>query len=563
MLKENHFLLSSRDYASLNDDFNMYLPNIQKFYDLNQLIDKVNLDKGSILFVFFIEYPFLKSFKKYLNDNLNQNEYIIISFSDKNISSITSLENLFDYIDTSIQYNFRFLINRLNNEIENKNRINHLQSEVMEFYEIGKALSSEKNTLKLFEMIINSSINLTCSDAATMYLIIDKTTERWSSISNNLIDNKLLKFVIAKNKSMEIDLQEVITPISKESIFGYSIISGNSLRIDDAYSISPTMEYRHNKSYDLEAGYRTKSILSIPMKNNDGKILGVIQLINKKRNKNEIINYENEQSIDNIIPYDYSDEMIMNSLASQAAVALENNLLYEDLQQLLQSYKKQNSHLKILSKRILKAHEEERKRIAREIHDGPAQSTANLSLKTDISKKYLQKNDLSNAFNELDSLKKDIQATVKEIRTIIYDLKPSYLESGLFYALENRVEIFRESTGIKINFKAFGDDSKIEYYLSSTIYRIFQEVLSNIHKHAKATKVIAQFEIADDNISFRISDNGKGFNINDHALNERSKLEGGFGLEGIKERVILVNGDMTIQSKIGEGTTIIVEIPLV
>lgn len=562
MLKENYFLLSSKDYESLHDDFNIYLPNIRKFNDLNQLIDKINLDKGSILFIFFIEYPFLKSFKKYLNDNLNQNEHIIISFSDKNISSIASLENLFDYIDTSIHYNFGFLINRLNNEIENKNRINHLQSEVMEFYEIGKALSSEKNTLKLFEMIINSSINLTCSDAATMYLIIDKATERWSSISNNLIDNKLLKFVIAKNRSMEIDLQEVITPISKESIFGYSIISGNSLRINDAYSISPTMEYQHNKSYDLEAGYRTKSILSIPMKNNDGKILGVIQLINKKRNKNEIIDYKNEQSVSNIIPYDYSDEMIMNSLASQAAVALENNLLYEDLQQLLQSYKKQNTHLKILSKKILKAHEDERKRIAREIHDGPAQSTANLSLKTDISKKYLQKNDISNAINELDSLKKDIQATVKEIRTIIYDLKPSYLESGLFSAIENRVEIFSESTGIKTSFNVVGDDSKIEYYLTSTIYRIVQEVLSNIYKHAEATKVLITFEITNDAISFSISDNGQGFNINDPAIQERNKLEGGFGLEGIKERITIVNGKITISSNIGEGTSITIKIPL-
>lgn len=563
MHSENYLLLSSKEYINLNREINKRLYNIQRYTEINVLIKDIN-KKGENpnIFIFFIEYPFVEQFLQQLNDNLIQNEYILITFFDKNISSMVKFNNVFDHIDTNKAIDFDFFINRLNNEINSKKRISHLQSELMEFYEIGKALSSEKNTLKLFEMIINSSINLTSSDAGTMYLVVDKISGKWSSISNNSNDSKLLKFVIAKNKSIDIQLEESLSPISKESIFGYTIISGSSLRIDDAYSISPLMNYKHNKAFDLDTGYKTISILSIPMKNNENKIMGVIQLINKKRNKNEVIDFKDSTALENIIPYDYSDELIMNSLAGQAAVALENNLLYEDLQQLLQSYKKQNTHLKLLSKRILKAHEEERKRIAREIHDGPAQSTANLSLKTDISKKYLQKNDLPSAFNELDSLKKDIQATIKEIRTIIYDLKPSYLESGLLSAIENRINFFRESTGMKIDLKTYGDDSNIEYYLTSTIYRIVQEVLSNIYKHANANEVKTEFKIMSDNIFFVISDNGRGFNIADSTLKERDRLEGGFGIEGIKERVALINGNIIIASTIGEGTTIKVEIPL-
>jgi two-component system sensor histidine kinase DegS len=151
-----------------------------------------------------------------------------------------------------------------------------------EFYDIGKSLSSEKDTLKLFEKIINSSMKLTCADAGTIYLIIEKNSGKWSYVKNSSCRGKLLKFVISRNASINVDLEDHTSLISKKSIFGFTVISGKSLRIDDAYKIPSGVEHRHNHSFDASTGYVTRSILSIPMKNHDDNVTGVIQLINKK-----------------------------------------------------------------------------------------------------------------------------------------------------------------------------------------------------------------------------------------------------------------------------------------
>lgn len=566
MLKERVFVLTEDEYRFINL-LDTHFKNIEVHQDINSLIGRISyfnsVEKNNNLFILFIEFSLLEQTTLLLNQELDSLHYILISFSSKEILNISRYNNLFEFINLSENYNFDFLFKKITSEINNKNKISLLQSEVKEFYEIGKSLSSEKDTLKLFDMIINSSMNLTSSDAGTMYLVVDKNTGKWSTIDNNSNnDSKLLKFAIAKNTSIKVQFEESLTPITKESIFGYTILTGQSIRIDDVYNATEKADYIHNRSFDIKAGYKTKSILSIPMMDYDNKIMGVIQLINKKRYNDEVIDYTNDDSLNNIIPFDYTDELIMNSLAGQAAVALENNLLYSELQEILKSYKKQNEQLLFLSRKVLKAHEEERRRIAREIHDGPAQSTANLSLKVDIGKKFLQKNDISSGLLELDSIKKDLQATIKEIRTIIYDLKPSYLENGLIAALDNRLSLFRENTGIDVIFNLNGDDTKVEYYVSTTIYRIVQEIFSNIAKHANATRVWFNFHIFEKEILFRISDDGKGFDLINNINDPKKKLEGGFGLEGIKERLQLVNGTININSALGEGTNIEIKIPL-
>lgn len=431
-----------------------------------------------------------------------------------------------------------------------------------EFYDIGKSLSSEKDTLKLFVKIINSSLKLTSADAGTIYIVTDKKSGDWSNVRNGSTRGKLLKFIIARNTSMDVNLQDISYPISKKSIFGFTVISGKSLIINDAYEIEPGVEYHHNKSFDKSTGYRTKSILSIPMKNHDNEITGVIQLINKKKTWDEKINYLEETATDNILPFNETDEMIMNSLAGQAAVALENSQLYRDMQNLLHVYKQQYSQLLYLSKNIMKAHEEERKRIAREIHDGPAQSAVNLSLKLEICKRYFADEKMEKLEGEMKSLGDSIHSTVGEIRSIIYDLKPSNLEDGLIKAIQRHIETFSSVNGINIDFTYSGDDSIIEYYMTSTIYRISQEALSNIKKHAEASNITIELSITNENINLEIKDDGKGFIVEELKTRKFDKLKGGFGLEGIRERVELVRGHMAIHSAPGKGTSLVIGIPV-
>ncbi len=422
-------------------------------------------------------------------------------------------------------------------------------STLKEFYSIGKSLSSEKDTLKLFEKIIESSLRLTGADAGTIYIVVDKKDGRWSYIKNGSSRGKLLKFVITRNKSMDVHLEDFTAPVSKKSIFGFAVISGESIMIDDAYAIPPGVEYRHNRSFDEGTGYRTVSMLTIPMKNHNNDVTGVIQLINKKK-------------AGKITPFNNTDELIMSSLAGQAAVALENNLLYRDMQQLLYEYKDKNSQLIQLSRKILKAGEEERKRIARDIHDGPAQSVVNLSLILEICRKYLADSRLEELSGKLDSLGRSIHSTVKEIRTIIYDLKPASLESGLISAVESHIGAFSRSTGLNIAFDHSGSDSGVEYYLTSTIYRIVQEALSNVHKHAEASSAAVNLNITHDGITLSVSDDGKGFDPEGLRKRNFDRMSGGFGLEGISERTELVRGAMKIDSACGKGTTLTLSIPL-
>lgn len=424
-----------------------------------------------------------------------------------------------------------------------------LDDTLKEFYDIGRSLSSEKDTLSLFEKIINSSLRLTRADAGTIYIVVDKRDGSWSHVKNGSCRGKLLKFVIARNNSMDVRLEDSIAPISGKSIFGYTVMSGRSLMIDDAYAIEDSVEYRHNRSFDEVTGYRTKSVLAIPMKNHDNNVTGVIQLINKK-------------FLGEIVPFDSNDEMIMNSLAGQAAVALENTLLYRDMQQLLQEYRQQNQHLILLSKKILTSDEEERKRIAREIHDGPAQSVVNLSFQLEICKRYLKDTRMEDLDRALDGLKSSVHSTVREIRSIIYDLKPSSLENGLISAIKSHTEAFSGNTGLNIEFTCSGKDTGVENYLASTVYRMVQEALSNVHKHAAAQNVAVRLSIKNNTLMLSITDDGRGFDPEGLAKRKPDRVKGGFGLEGLRERTELVRGSMKISSSPGKGTKLTFEIPL-
>lgn len=567
MLNEKVFIVSSS--SSVYEDFFSFLENTfsnATLYDNIQNLTKdleslnSNSTSNSCPLVLFVEYSLLSELCPYLDNNMDNSSYILIGFDNETRDSIANFGNIFDFVNTGM-LNGKFLINKLSNEIYTKRNIHFLKYELKEFYEIGKSLSYEKDTFKLLKMIIISSINLTSSDAGTIYLVIDKHSYNWTSIKDNNYEDKLLKFVISKNMSMDIDLEAHTSPVSKDSIFGYSIITGKPLRIDDAYNLDPYVEYTHNNSFDLKTGYITKSILSIPMKDHENNILGVIQLINKKKNKNEKIDYSDSNSLNNIIAYDSSDELIMSSLAGQAAVVLENNLLYSDMQVLLDNLQNQNVELDILRKRILKAHEEERKRIARDIHDGPAQTVANLSLQLELARKYYNSGMTEKGLEELDSLNCCIKETSKEIRSILYDLKPSYLEEGLIKALQNRLAIFEESTGLHVDFNVTGDDKQIDYYIVYAFYRMVQETLTNIQKHAHATNVLVDFRIYDNSVSIQITDDGVGFDI-ETQLKKHNTIYGGFGLNGLKERVEMLKGRFDLQSAPGQGTSLIIYIPL-
>lgn len=214
-----------------------------------------------------------------------------------------------------------------------------------------------------------------------------------------------------------------------------------------------------------------------------------------------------------------------------------------------------------LSIKIIEAQEDERSRMARDMHDGPAQSLANIIVKAELCERLLDV-DKDRAKDELHNLKGVIRGTLKDVRKIIYDLRPMSLDDlGLIPTLERYISIFEEDTGIKVSLKTFGSFGDLESPVQIAIFRIIQESLSNIRKHSKAktTSIIIEKSLAKINLS--IMDDGIGFDPENYKQNSNF-VSSGFGLMNIKERVELLKGELHINSSPNLGTRISLFIPL-
>ncbi len=216
---------------------------------------------------------------------------------------------------------------------------------------------------------------------------------------------------------------------------------------------------------------------------------------------------------------------------------------------------------KYLAIRVIKAQEEERSRVAREIHDGPAQLMSNVVLKAEICEKLIEV-DQEQTKTELKNLKRIVRDSLKDVRRIIYDLRPMSLEDlGLIPTLQKYVENFSLETGIDVSFQCRGADMAVSNKnLNLTVFRVAQEALNNIRKHSGAKKADVRLEFTPVNIALKISDAGKGFDIDDIKV-EKDDNSGGFGLFSMKERIELLDGTMEVSSQLGKGTVVKVILP--
>ncbi len=212
--------------------------------------------------------------------------------------------------------------------------------------------------------------------------------------------------------------------------------------------------------------------------------------------------------------------------------------------------------------KIIEAQEEERKRVAREIHDGPAQSMSNIVIKAEICERLMDK-DIDDARKELQNLKKVMRDSLQEVRKIIYNLRPMALDDlGLLPTLERYVISFKEENGIDVQLKSRAINEEIKPVISLAVFRIVQEALNNVLKHAQAKRVSILLELVNKKLNIIIADNGVGFNTEDVKIIEPEST-GGFGLFSMKERVALLEGEVAIVSQIGVGTKITIHIPLI
>lgn len=207
--------------------------------------------------------------------------------------------------------------------------------------------------------------------------------------------------------------------------------------------------------------------------------------------------------------------------------------------------------------RIIKAQEEERKRLSREIHDGPAQMMANVLMRANLIDRIFRENGADKALQEIQDLKTNVRNALSEVRRIIYDLRPMALDDlGITPTLKKYLSTVMEyNPGVDIQFMSYNNERRITPDYEVAIFRLVQECVNNAIKHGKSPLIHVKIEWLRDEINLVVKDNGKGFDT-------ENVREGSFGIIGMRERIDLLRGNMNISSVVGKGTTILIKIPL-
>jgi signal transduction histidine kinase len=277
----------------------------------------------------------------------------------------------------------------------------------------------------------------------------------------------------------------------------------------------------------VQAG--VKSIVGVPIVNRD-RTFGTMAVMTVERQKS----------------FSERDVAVLTGIGRQAGIAVENAYLYENL--------------RYYARRITQAQENERKRIARELHDDTIQSLIALSRRLEGLATGAEQ--LPNgASSRIRELWEQTGEMVRRVREFSQNLRPSVLDDlGLLPTLEELTLDMKRQVGLETEFRASGERRRLSSEVELTLFRIAQEALSNIRRHARATKVTTTVELADTAVRMRIEDDGIGFRP--PKLTDDLRAEDGLGLIGMHERVRLLGGSLRIESEPGRGTAVIAEVPV-
>ena len=204
---------------------------------------------------------------------------------------------------------------------------------------------------------------------------------------------------------------------------------------------------------------------------------------------------------------------------------------------------------------MIRAQEAERQRLARAMHDGPAQALSNFILQIEIAVRLFSI-DQQKASEELNGLKTAATATFQKVRDFIFELRPMMLDDlGLAPTINRYVEAYKEQTSIDVRLVISGLEDRLESYLEVLIFRAVQELLSNVAQHSQATLVKVQIDATDTSVRVSVDDNGKGYDP------DRLEDQSGMGLKVIRDRVEMLGGEIEITGAIGQGARIMFQVP--
>jgi HD-GYP domain-containing protein (c-di-GMP phosphodiesterase class II) len=212
--------------------------------------------------------------------------------------------------------------------------------ELEDLNRVGIALSETRDVEHLLTLILQKAREITGADAGSLYLVEQHAPDGDVSArdtANHPLNLRRLRFRLTQNDSVQFPFAEHTLPITESSMAGYCALHGEVIELADAYRVPKSLPFHFNSSFDSEAGYRTRSLITLPMKNGKGEVLGVLQLINCKRHSKARLS-DASAVHRNVHPFPERAVRLGLSLASQAAVAYENSKLYRDIENLFDGF---------------------------------------------------------------------------------------------------------------------------------------------------------------------------------------------------------------------------------
>ncbi|WP_342433013.1 sensor histidine kinase [Neobacillus sp. FSL H8-0543] len=375
----------------------------------------------------------------------------------------------------------------------------------------------QKINIKSIDEIREEMIDMVTSSKSDIFQISEQCRQDYEDMTTELVNmRQMMVRLIGEEKRLEQQVNQARLTLSELSV---NFKAYSEAEVREAY------EKAHQLQMDLSINWQFKKQLLEKRDDLERRLLGL----------NETM--------------DRADQLI-----SQISVVM--NYLMSDLkwmgEELQNAKAKQDFGLK-----IIEAQEEERKRLSREIHDGPAQMLANVIVRSDLIDRVFRERGPDEALEEISSFKKMVRSALYEVRRIIYDLRPMALDDlGLVPTLRKYLQTIEDyHKQSQIEFINIGLDCRLPAKYEVALFRMIQESVQNGLKHANACEIKVRLEMTKSSINVLIKDNGVGFDI-------AQKKPESFGIIGMKERVDLLDGSMKIESKMGKGTSVVINVPL-
>ena len=397
-------------------------------------------------------------------------------------------------------------------------RVVELSRDVTESQELEKRILEANRYL-----LAMNAIATTASQSLSLDVILNGVLDKVLELMDAEIGGVLLIDETSPNPSYRVlrGLSEQSTP----GIFSLELArrvaeQGEALVVDSAAS---------------ESTESLKAFISIPLKSKE-RVVGVLNIASQTPRV-----------------FSQQEVQLLKSLGHQLGISVENAQLYQELQSKEQMREQ-------LLRRIISAQEDERQRVARELHDVTSQALATLGIGLEVITTAPQLN-AKEREAQMDGIKSLLAATSKDVHRLIYDLRPSLLDDlGLSAALRSYAHNSLDAAGVEVHVETVGQEKRLPPEVEIALFRIVQEAVANIARHAHAESAYISLEFKEKSIAVQIEDDGIGF---DHSHGFTSSAGGqGVGLLGMQERAELLGGTLVIDTRPGGGTRVAVEVPV-